>query len=130
MVREAVPEATACRPNFSASGRKRRQTVAAFFAAVTVVGLVDVIVMQTSPLVRASVGLPAFLAAVGWLQVRRNTCVAHAAKGTFEHDDFSASKVDAEQAAASRRVAKTIYRDSGLFALVVAVLAFASAWVH
>jgi hypothetical protein len=72
---------------------------------------------------RLSVGLPAAAAAISGLQVRRNTCVAHGATGSFEHEDFTTTKVEAAFAEASRRVAATIVRDGVLVGVAVSVLA-------
>jgi hypothetical protein len=38
---------------------------------------------------RLCIFFPAAAAAIGFLQVRRDTCVLRAAEGTFEHDDGS-----------------------------------------
>ena len=87
------------------------------------------VVLQTPWYLRALVGLPAALAAVAFLQVRRNTCVARAAEGTFERDDFSKTAAPADEVAASRRVAAGILRDAALIGLVGAALAAASVLV-
>ncbi len=76
---------------------------------------------------RAVVFLPAALAALGFLQVARNTCVARAAEGTFEHDDFSTTRASEEDVAASRKVARTIQRDAFLIGGATAALAMATA---
>lgn len=77
---------------------------------------------------RLLVGAPAGAAFVSGLQVTRNTCVAHAATGRFEHDDLTTSAVeDAAFLAESRRVARTIWRDGILGAIVVALAAAATA---
>jgi hypothetical protein len=68
-------------------------------------------------------------AAVSGLQVRRNTCVAHAVAGTFEDEAMRARRVEAEAAAASRRVAATIVRDGVAVAILAALLSAATAWI-
>ena len=78
---------------------------------------------------RALVFVPAGLAAISLLQVRRNTCVARAAEGTFEHEDFSRTPAPDEDVAASRRVATGIRRDSLLIAVACGVLAAITAWI-
>ncbi|PZR09138.1 MAG: hypothetical protein DI536_23180 [Archangium gephyra] len=98
-------------------------------AGITVVGFAAAMVLQVPALTRMLVALPAFVTVICGLQVTRNTCVAHAATGSIEGEDFSLTKADAEFAAASKKVAATIYRDAGLGAAVVAALAYASAWV-
>jgi hypothetical protein len=80
--------------------------------------------------VRALVFVPAYLAAVGLLQATRNTCVARAKEGTFEHDDMSKSAAPDDDAAASRAVARRITRDSTLVGLAGAALALLTALVR
>lgn len=122
---DAVIEGPVCRANFSSSGRRRRKRIA-IAAAVFSVALLGAMVFAGARWeLRLLVGLPAMTAAISGLQVRRNTCVAHAAAGTFEHEDFSTTKVDAALAEASRKVARTIYRD-GLLTGVGAALVAAS----
>jgi hypothetical protein len=121
--------ATSCRPNFSAAGRVRRQRVGWSLAAVSVVSTGALIALHTPWTVRLLVALPVMAAAVSLLQVSRHTCVAHAALGTFEHDDFSVTKQSEADAAASRRVARSIYRDAALIGLLCAALAAGTAFV-
>lgn len=126
---ELAPAAAACRPNFSGPGRRRRRKVA-LGAGVVGVGMLAALVLTGSPAsARALVALPFAAAALTGLQVTRNTCVAHAAAGTFEHEDFSTTKVDAAFAEASRKVARTILRDGVLVGLLAGALGYASAWV-
>ena len=61
--------------------------------------------------------------------VRRNTCIARAAEGTFEHDDFSRTKAPDDDVAASRRVSATIRRDSALIGVAAGVVAALSALI-
>jgi hypothetical protein len=119
--------ALACRPNFSGPGRQRRRTLSVVLTLFGAALLVALIALDAPAGARAMVGLPLGFAAMVGLQVTRNTCVAHAAAGTFEHDDFSTSRVEAEQAAASRRVARTIYRDAALSGLAASLLGYATA---
>lgn len=121
--------AQVCKANFSRAGRIRRQRFGAVASAIAVGMLVAFVLVHASWFVRATVFVPAAMAAVGLLQVRRNTCVAHAAKGTFEHDDFSTTKQSEDDAAASRRVAAGIYRDAILIALAVAAVSAATAFI-
>lgn len=127
---ELVLEGAACRPNFGVAGRRKRRNVAIIAGVITVGGFAAAMFFQVQPLARLLVGLPAFMSVLCALQVTRNTCVAHAATGSIEGEDMSLTKADAEFAAASKKVAKTIYRDASLAAAFVAVLAYGSAWVH
>jgi hypothetical protein len=125
----ATAPATVCKPNFSRAGRIRRQRVGIAGIVITVgLGIVFA-ALHTGWYVRSLVFVPAAMAAVTLLQVTRNTCVAHAAKGNFENEDFSTTKQDDADAAASRRVAATIYRDAILIGIVVAAVASATAFV-
>ena len=78
---------------------------------------------------RATVFVPAAMAATGLLQAKRNTCIARAAEATFENEDFSTVKAPDDEVAASRKVAAGIKRDALLIGLASAVLAAASAFV-
>ena len=70
----------------------------------------------------AAVFVPAYVAAIGFLQAGRRTCVARAAEGTFEHEDFSKTPAAEDNAARSREVATTIMRDSLLISVGVVAL--------
>jgi len=119
----------ACRPNISGAGRRRRLRIG-YVATVVSLGLLALFIARGSAwYLRALIFIPAGLAAVSLLQVRRNTCVARAAEGTFEHEDFSRTPAPADDVAASRRVAAGIRRDSLLIALASAILAAITAWV-
>jgi hypothetical protein len=118
-----------CRPNISPAGKRRRSRIG-YLAVALSLGLAGVLVALRTPwYARLPVGLPAALAAVAFLQVRRNTCIARAAEGTFEHDDFSKTPAPPDEVAASRRVAAGIRRDSALIGLLCAAVAAASALV-
>lgn len=108
---ETAASGPVCQPNFSAAGRKRRTQAAVVMAVVTVATFATLTVFHAAWWWRALVGLPAMMTVITGLQVRRNTCVAHARTGTFEHDDFSTTKVSEELNRASKAVAATIYRD-------------------
>jgi hypothetical protein len=118
-----IAEGTACRANISGPGKRRRARFAAVLGVITLASLVGMVLGHVSWPWRLLIGLPAAAAVLSGLQVRRNTCVAHAAKGTFEHDDFSTTKVEEEFAAASRKVAATITRDALIAGVAVAVVA-------
>jgi hypothetical protein len=119
----------ACKPNFSAAGRARRQRIGWTLVVVSVATALVLVAMDSPWQVRLLLFLPTAAAAVTLLQVTRHTCVAHAALGTFEHDDFSTTAQSQDDAAASRRVARTIYRDSLLIGLACALLAAGAALV-
>jgi len=119
----------ACRPNISGAGRRRRLRIG-YIATLVSLGLLALFIARGSAwYLRALVFVPAGLAAVSLLQVRRNTCIARAAEGTFEHEDFSRTPAPADDVAASRSVAAGIRRDSLLIALASAMLAAITAWV-
>lgn len=121
--------AQVCKPNFSGPGRVRRLRFGWVMAFVAIAMLVAFALAHSAWFVRATVFLPAAMAAVSLLQVTRNTCVAHAAKGNFENDDFSTTKQSDEDAAASRRVAATIYRDALMIGALAACAAAGTAFL-
>ena len=124
-----VVEGAVCRPNFSPAGRRRRRNMAIVSAVVAVASLMALVVTHASAPMRLVVFLPAAMSAVGFLQVTRNTCVARAMTGTFEHDDFSTTAADEADAKASRAVARTIQRDGMLIAAAAALFSAATAWI-
>lgn len=117
----------ACKPNFSGAGRRRRRQIGIVLAVGAVTLAVAFAVLRVAWYTRLLLFLPVVGAAISLLQVSRNTCVAHAAAGTFEHEDFSTTKQSDQDAAASRRVAATIYRDAVLLGAMAAALAAATA---
>lgn len=129
MTETAVPDGAVCIPNISAAGRKRRTRVAVVALSIGVAGFAAAVATHQGPWVRALAALPIAAAAITYLQVVRNTCVAHASAGTIEHDDFSTTPAPKEQNEASRRVASTIFRDGAIAGAVAAALFWASAWV-
>jgi hypothetical protein len=70
-----------------------------------------------------TVFIPATLAAIGFLQASRRTCVSRAAEGTFEHEDFSTTPAPEDDVVLSREVASRITRDSMLIGVAAVVLA-------
>jgi hypothetical protein len=120
-------EGAQCRPNFGAAGRRRRKRVAQIGAVTAIVLFVGLLAMHAWWPLRLLVGLPTGLALISGLQVTRNTCVAHARTGVIENEDLTTTKVEDEFAAASRRVAATIWRDGLLGMIAVAALSAATA---
>jgi hypothetical protein len=127
MASEAVGEYAVCKPNISGPGRVRRLRAGWLLMGVSLAWAAALMVLHTAWYVRLSLFLPALATATTLLQVTRNTCVAHALQGTFEHEDFSKTRVDDADAAASRRMARSIYRDGISIGLACAALAAASA---
>lgn len=117
---ELIVQGAACRPNFGAAGRRRRTQVAIAMGVVACGLFLGFQVFHVAWPVRLLVGLPAAAGLISYLQVRRNTCVAHAATGSVEGEDFTLTKAEAQFAEASRKVAKTIYRDGVLGGLMAA----------
>ncbi|HTA20954.1 MAG TPA: hypothetical protein VK989_16785 [Polyangia bacterium] len=122
-----VEEGAACRPNISPAGVRRRLRFAWSSVVFGVVILAGLAAIHARWYARLVIFLPAVMATVGFLQARRQTCVARAAEGTFEHDDFSKTKAPDEDVRRSRVVAATVNRDSILIGLAAAVLAALSA---
>jgi hypothetical protein len=117
-----------CKPNISAAGRRRRITFGWISAALGIGLAVLAVALHWHWYLRATLFFPAALAATGFLQVKRNTCVARAMEGTFENDDFSTTKAPDDEVAASRKVARTIQRDALLIGLASAAIGAASAF--
>jgi hypothetical protein len=112
----------ACEPNISGSGRRRRRYVGYAAAAFAFILALAFIALHVAWYWRVFVFVPGAMSAVGFLQASRNTCLAHASKGTFEHEDFSTTKAPDEQVFASRRVAAGIRRDSLLIGAAAAIV--------
>ena len=92
----------------------------AIVSAVLAVGLLAVLVATRATWYWfGAVALPVAATMVGYLQAHRHTCVARAKEGTFENDDGSAVPAPADEVAASRAVAKIIYRDALLTSAVL-----------
>jgi len=123
-----MSETLVCKANINAAGRRRRTRVGLFSVAACVALLVSFVVSGAHPIVRLTLFFPAFMAAVGLLQVRRNTCVALAAMGKRE-GDRGLEAAPEQEVLASRRVGNTIYRDGLLLALAAALLAFATGFI-
>jgi hypothetical protein len=129
MTETAIPEGTMCIPNISAAGRRRRTQFAVVAAVIGVLGFVAAVAMHASPWLRMLAALPIAAAVATYLQVVRNTCVAHARAGTIEHDDFSTTAAPKEQNEASQKVANGILRDAAIAGAIAAALFWASAYV-
>jgi hypothetical protein len=93
---------------------------------VSVALLVVLVVLRVRWYWGLTMFVPAALSAVGVLQATRNTCVMRAREGTFEHEDFSATKAPDDEVAASRVVAATINRDTILIGLCGAAIGVAA----
>jgi hypothetical protein len=111
-----------CPPNISEAGVRRRMRFGAISTVLTVVLAGCVILTRARWFWSAAVFVPAYVAAIGFLQAGRRTCVARAAEGTFEHEDFSKTPAAEDNAARSREVATTIMRDSLLISVGVVAL--------
>jgi hypothetical protein len=122
MSESVMPRDAGCRPNISPAGirvRRRWGLWNAVFALGLAAGLS---VTHARWFWGLLVFVPAALSAVGFLQVRRQTCVARAREGTFEHDDFSKTPAAPDDVRRSRAVAAGINRDSLLIGLAAAAL--------
>jgi hypothetical protein len=120
-------EGAACRPNISPAGVRVRVRFGAASAVVGAILFAALAALHARWYWRLLVFVPAALAATGFLQARRRTCVSRAAEGTFEHDDFSKTPAPDDDVRRSRAVAKTINRDAVLIGLLCAAAAALSA---
>ena len=118
--------AAACKSNISPAGRRIRTRFGTLWLVISGVLLATLVALKASWYCRLLMFVPATLSAVGYLQARRNTCIARAAEGTFEHHDLSKTKAPDDEVAASRAVAGGIRRDMVLVGLVGAVIGVAT----
>jgi hypothetical protein len=122
-------EGVACQPNISPAGVRQRVRFGWGNVAFGIVLVGVLAAVHARWYWRLSAFLPAALAAVGFLQASRRTCVSRAAEGTFEHDDFSKIKAPDEDVRRSRVLAAGINRDSILIGVAAAILSAALALV-
>lgn len=119
-----------CTPNISPAGRRRRRRIGLQCAGLSVAATGAGLIFRAPWAARAVVFFPAAISAIGYLQASRNTCVMRARQGTLEHDDFTTEPAPAVDVAASRRVARSIYRDALLVGVAAAAIAAATALVR
>jgi hypothetical protein len=119
-----------CKPNISEAGRRRRRVLGTVALVVAVAALAVLIALRAAWYWRLLVALPAALYRLNVLQAEHATCVLRAREGTFEHDDFSTTKVADEDAAASRAVAAGISRAGLIAGVVAAAIAVGSIWIR
>jgi len=117
-----VMEGAACQPNVSPAGVRRRRVFGAWNVAAGILLVAGLIGARARWYWCLVVFVPAVLAAFGFLQASRKTCVSRAAEGTFEHEDFSKTPADPSNALRSRVVASGITRDAVLVGLAAAAL--------
>jgi hypothetical protein len=122
--------AASCKANISAAGRRKRVRVGTLSLIVSIALLILFVALRASWAWRLLLFFPTSMMAVGFLQARRNTCIARAAEGTFEHDDFSTTKAPDYEVAASRVVAAGIRRDMVLIGVVGAAIGVATAAIR
>lgn len=118
--------AVAC--NISSTGRNRRRLIGYVGLGIGVAAAVAFVVAKSPWFVRLGLFLPVAGGTLSLLQARRQVCVAHAAAGTFEEEDMSFHKVDADAAAAARKVAWGIVRDAVAIGIVAAGVGALSAY--
>jgi hypothetical protein len=116
-----MPDGGECRPNISKAGIRRRIGIGVVSTGLTLLLVASLFVARARWFWCLTVFAPAFAAAIGFLQAARKTCVARAAEGTFEHDDFSKTRAAEDDVVRSREVAAAIMRHSVLIGFVVVV---------
>jgi hypothetical protein len=124
-----MEEGAVCRPNISPRGRRLRRRFGVAMVIASVALLAAFMHFHTWWPLRALVFFPMLMAGYGFFQASRNTCLARAKEGMFEHDDLSKTPAAPDDAAASRKVARGIERDSALLGVVGALVGVASALV-
>ncbi len=118
--------APACKANISSAGRRLRTRFGILWVIVFSVLLLGLMALEAPWYCRLLLFVPATLAAVGFLQVSRNTCIRRAAEGTFEHEDLTMTKAPDDEVAASRKVAAGIRRDMILVGFAGAAIGVAT----
>ncbi len=120
----------ACKPNISFAGRRMRRRFGLLGIAIVVVVLGAAVALRWPWYWRALLCIPVALSAISFLQARRGTCVSRAAEGTFEHEDFSTTKLPDTEVANSRRAAAAIVRDAVLIGLLSGLAATATTFLR
>jgi hypothetical protein len=118
MLVDGVP----CRPNISPAGLRKRRVFGSWNVAAAGLLAAGLVLIHARWFWCLGVFLPAALAAIGFLQASRKTCVARAAEGTFERDDFSKTAAPDDDVGRSRKVSSGITRDSILIGVAAAAL--------
>lgn len=118
-----------CKANIGAAGKRRRMQFGWIAAGLSVVCVVCFVAFHVPWQWRSLVFLPSAMAATGFLQAMRNTCIAHASRGTIEHEDFSTTPAPPDELAASRRVASSIRRDAVIIGLAASAISVALAFL-
>ena len=123
-------EGQVCKPNISPRGRRMRRRVGLAGVLLGVGFIGWAMATHAEWYIRLAAFLPAAAAATGYLQANRNTCIARAAEGTFEHDDMSKTKAPDDEVAASRKVAAGIKRDTLIICVAAAAFGAATALIR
>jgi hypothetical protein len=121
-----MPDGSLCKPNISGAGVRRRIQFGALNAVLAVGLATSIFIARARWFWALVVFVPATLAAIGFLQAGRKTCVACAAAGTFEHEDLTRTPAPEDDVFRSREVATRISRDSmiiGVAAVVATIVA-------
>lgn len=116
--------------NLSSQGRRMRTRASYVGFAICVVTFAALVGSGASGPTRLLVGLPVMGTMVTWLQVRRHTCVRLAGTGQREIEGGGLEKVDTAIAEASKRVARTIYRDASFVGIAAALVSAATVLVR
>lgn len=100
---------------------RRRQSVAAIGAVLTIVSAIVLISGHQPKASRASIFIPAMIFSVGWIQSRRKFCLAFGFMGTFNFGKLGElSKVaDKDDLARDRATAMSILSQSIILAIAI-----------
>jgi ABC-type Co2+ transport system permease subunit len=109
----------ACLPNIGPHGRRRRMVLAGIAAAIAVAAAAFALPPHMSRVWRLAVFLPAWVAAVCYLEARSHTCVVLAARGLRNLDTGNERVADAAERRASAAQSRSIYLWSTVAAAVV-----------
>jgi hypothetical protein len=113
--------AQVCTPNIGPGERRKRLVAGVVMSAITLC-VAGVLIFAGLPRPwRLITIVPAWIAALGFFQVRENTCVALAARGLRNMDAGGERISDPIELHNVRRQSRSVHIQAALFALAVAV---------
>jgi len=110
-----------CTPNIGPRERRKRLVAGIVMSAITLGVAVACILAGLPRFWRAITILPAWIAALGFFQVRENTCVALAARGLRNMDGGDERISDPIELLRVRQQSRSVHIQAALLALAVAV---------
>lgn len=113
--------ARVCTPNIGPKERRKRLVAGVVMSAITLCVAAALILAGLPRAWRLLTAVPAWIAALGFFQVRENTCVALAARGLRNMDAGDERISDPIELLRVRQQSRSVHVQAALFALAVAV---------